>query len=183
MEWKQALRRRLTACTDSKKSEQERKDEEMELFTKYYMEWKGGRKNVNTSYMNIPRFYYRLPAEDEVLLQKLREESRAVFLQRKSRELLDNEELQNLWFLLDKHQTPPVIGEEAMINYENFLKVGEKAGPKCKQFFTAKVFAKLLHNDPYGRISIMQFFNYVMRKGIRKGKLDEMGGTRTAQIS
>lgn len=34
-----------------------------------------------------------------------------------------------------------------------------------RQFFTAKVFAKLLHNDPYGRISIMQFFNYVMRKG------------------
>nr|XP_014426265.1 serine/threonine-protein phosphatase 2A regulatory subunit B'' subunit gamma isoform X1 [Pelodiscus sinensis] len=165
MAWKQALRGRLAACTGSaKKSEQELKDEEMDLFTKYYMEWKGGRKSVNTSYMNIPRFYYRLPAEDEVLLQKLREESRAVFLQRKSRELLDNEELQNLWFLLDKHQTPPMVGEEAMINYDSFLKVGEKAGPKCKQFFTAKVFAKLLHNDPYGRISIMQFFNYVMRK-------------------
>ncbi|ERE72541.1 serine/threonine-protein phosphatase 2A regulatory subunit B'' subunit gamma [Cricetulus griseus] len=136
----------------------------MDLFTKYYSEWKGGRKNTNEFYKTIPRFYYRLPAEDEVLLQKLREESRAVFLQRKSRELLDNEELQNLWFLLDKHQIPPVIGEEAMINYENFLKVGEKAGPKCKQFFTAKVFAKLLHTDSYGRISIMQFFNYVMRK-------------------
>ncbi|MGH0182198.1 UNVERIFIED_CONTAM: hypothetical protein FKN15_008475 [Acipenser sinensis] len=84
----------------------------------------------------------------------------------KSRELLDNEELQNLWFLLDKHQTPPMIGEEAMINYDNFLKVGEKAGAKCMQFFTARVFAKLLHSDPYGRISIMQFFNYVMRKGL-----------------
>lgn len=34
-------------------------------------------------------------------------------------------------------------------------------------FFTARVYAKLLHNDPYGRISIMQFFNYVMRKGER----------------
>ncbi|XP_072720407.1 serine/threonine-protein phosphatase 2A regulatory subunit B'' subunit gamma isoform X2 [Ciconia boyciana] len=164
MDWKRSLRDRLAARRAPKKSEQELKDEEMELFTKYYMEWKGGRKSVNTSYTNIPRFYYRLPAEDEVLLQKLREESRAVFLQRKSRELLDNEELQNLWFLLDKHQTSPMIGEEAMINYENFLKVGEKAGPKCKQFFTAKIFAKLLHNDPYGRISIMQFFNYVMRK-------------------
>ncbi|XP_051476599.1 serine/threonine-protein phosphatase 2A regulatory subunit B'' subunit gamma isoform X2 [Apus apus] len=164
MDWEGSLRGRLAARRAPKKSEQELKDEEMDLFTKYYMEWKGGRKSGNTSYTNIPRFYYRLPAEDEVLLQKLREESRAVFLQRKSRELLDNEELQNLWFLLDKHQTPPMIGEEAMINYENFLKVGEKAGTKCKQFFTAKIFAKLLHNDPYGRISIMQFFNYVMRK-------------------
>ncbi|XP_051002191.1 serine/threonine-protein phosphatase 2A regulatory subunit B'' subunit gamma isoform X2 [Acomys russatus] len=167
MDWKDVLRRRLASPnTDPKrkKSEQELKDEEMDLFTKYYSEWKGGRKNTNEFYKTIPRFYYRLPAEDEVLLQKLREESRAVFLQRKSRELLDNEELQNLWFLLDKHQIPPMIGEEAMINYENFLKVGEKAGPKCKQFFTAKVFAKLLHTDSYGRISIMQFFNYVMRK-------------------
>ncbi|XP_074680724.1 serine/threonine-protein phosphatase 2A regulatory subunit B'' subunit gamma isoform X2 [Strix aluco] len=164
MDWKRSLRGRLAARRAPKKSEQELKDEEMELFTKYYMEWKGGRKSGNTSYTNIPRFYYRLPAEDEILLQKLREESRAVFLQRKSRELLDNEELQNLWFLLDKHQTSPMVGEEAMINYENFLKVGEKAGSKCKQFFTAKIFAKLLHNDPYGRISIMQFFNYVMRK-------------------
>uniref|UniRef100_A0A8C4L284 Serine/threonine-protein phosphatase 2A regulatory subunit B'' subunit gamma n=1 Tax=Equus asinus TaxID=9793 RepID=A0A8C4L284_EQUAS len=167
MDWKEVLRRRLAAPDagpQKKKSEQELKEEEMDLFTKYYSEWKGGRKNTNEFYKTIPRFYYRLPAEDEVLLQKLREESRAVFLQRKSRELLDNEELQNLWFLLDKHQTPPMIGEEAMINYENFLKVGEKAGPKCKQFFTAKVFAKLLHTDSYGRISIMQFFNYVMRK-------------------
>ncbi|XP_007473311.1 serine/threonine-protein phosphatase 2A regulatory subunit B'' subunit gamma isoform X3 [Monodelphis domestica] len=163
MDWRMVLRRRL-AAPNSKKNEKELKDEEMDLFTKYYTEWKGGRKNANAFYKSIPRFYYRLPAEDEVLLQKLREESRAVFLQRKSRELLDNEELQNLWFLLDKHQTPPMIGEEAMINYENFLKVGEKAGPKCKQFFMAKVFAKLLHTDPYGRISIMQFFNYVMRK-------------------
>ncbi|XP_008572087.1 PREDICTED: serine/threonine-protein phosphatase 2A regulatory subunit B'' subunit gamma isoform X3 [Galeopterus variegatus] len=165
MDWKGVLRRRLASPNTEKKNEQELKDEEMDLFTKYYSEWKGGGKNSNEFYKTIPRFYYRLPAEDEVLLQKLREESRAVFLQRKSRELLDNEELQNLWFLLDKHQTPPMIGEEAMINYENFLKVGEKAGPKCKQFFTAKVFAKLLHTDSYGRISIMQFFNYVMRKG------------------
>lgn len=34
-----------------------------------------------------------------------------------------------------------------------------------RNFFTARVYAKLLHNDPYGRISNMQFFNYVMRKG------------------
>uniref|UniRef100_A0A8C6QQZ2 Uncharacterized protein n=1 Tax=Nannospalax galili TaxID=1026970 RepID=A0A8C6QQZ2_NANGA len=93
MDWKEALRRRL-AMPDTDPDEQELKDEEMDLFTKYYSEWKGGRKTTNELYRSIPRFYYRLWAEDEVLLQKLREESRAVFLQRKSRELLDNEELQ-----------------------------------------------------------------------------------------
>lgn len=40
--------------------------------------------------------------------------------------------LQNLWFLLDKHQVLPTTGDEAMISYESFLKVGEKAGAKCK---------------------------------------------------
>jgi serine/threonine-protein phosphatase 2A regulatory subunit B'' len=43
-----------------KKSEQELKDEEMGLFTKYYSEWKGGRRNTNEFYKTIPRFYYRV---------------------------------------------------------------------------------------------------------------------------
>lgn len=47
--------------------------------------------DFNADFDHIP---LQLPADDEVLLNKLREESRAVFLQRKSRELLDNEELQ-----------------------------------------------------------------------------------------
>ena len=51
-----------------------------------------------------------------------------------------------------------------MITFEDFTKVAEKAGEKCKPFFSPSVFAKLYQNDPYGRISIMNFFNYVMRK-------------------
>ena len=34
----------------------------------------------------------------------------------------------------------------------------------CRPYFKASVFAKLLGSDPYGRISVMQFFNYIMRK-------------------
>ena len=36
--------------------------------------------------------------------------------------------------------------------------------PLPRTFFHASVFCKLLQTDPFGRISIMQFFNYVMRK-------------------
>ncbi|KAG1697885.1 Serine/threonine-protein phosphatase 2A regulatory subunit B'' subunit gamma [Nymphon striatum] len=113
---------------------------------------------------NIPRFYFKLPSEDEFVRQKLREEARAVFLQRKSKELLDNDELMSLWVQLDKNHTPPVIGEELMINYSDFLKVADEIGEKCRQYFTPKIYAKLLDKDPYGRISVMRFFNYVMRK-------------------
>lgn len=53
----------------------------------------------------VPRFYWKLPSEEDVLRQKLREEARSTFLQRMSRQLLDNSELKALWLLLDQHQT------------------------------------------------------------------------------
>lgn len=137
------------------------------LFEKYYTEWKGlSKKPSNSNAFNtIPRFYNKLPSDDDQLQLKLREESRSLFLQRKNQELLDNEELKNLWILLEKHQSPPNIGgDEQMINYDDFLNVAELAGEKCKQYFLPSTFCKLLQNDPYGRISIMNFFNYVMRK-------------------
>lgn len=87
-----------------------------------------------------------------------------MFLQRKSRELVDNEELQKLWFLLEEHKVGQMVGDENMINFENFQKVAESAGEKCAVFFTAVTFFKLYQGDFEGRISIMQFFNYVMRK-------------------
>ncbi|XP_076063118.1 serine/threonine-protein phosphatase 2A regulatory subunit B'' subunit gamma isoform X2 [Oratosquilla oratoria] len=157
-------------CTSSsgKSSVQNSDEEEVEkLFEKYYCEWKGIKPEEANPFRNvIPKFYQKLPAEDDQLLQKLREESRAVFLQRRSRELLDNDELKNLWILLDKHQSSPNLGgcDEQMVNYEDFLKVAKQAGPKCKHYFQPSTFCKLLQNDPYGRISIMNFFNYVMRK-------------------
>lgn len=41
------------------RTEEERKAEETELFTKYYTEWKGGGGR-DSSYKTIPRFYYRV---------------------------------------------------------------------------------------------------------------------------
>ncbi|PIK41334.1 putative serine/threonine-protein phosphatase 2A regulatory subunit B'' subunit gamma [Apostichopus japonicus] len=124
----------------STEDEETKKAKEMEIFTRRYVEMKRPDTSGNDqSYGVIPKFYYKLPGEDEVLLQKLREESR---------------------------QTPhtTLVGEDQMINYEDFLKVAAASGTKCKPFFSATVFSKLLQNDPYGRISIMHFFNYVMRK-------------------
>ena len=142
----------------------------------------------------IPTFFRALPPEDDVLRQKLREEARAEFLQRRSKALLDNEELKRLWTLLDSNATPPSsaapatvgvskepapssspsaesgggggsgAGGEQMIGYEEYKKVSRLAGEKCRPFFTAMVFAKLQQGDPHGRVSVMALFNYVMRK-------------------
>ncbi|XP_054707643.1 serine/threonine-protein phosphatase 2A regulatory subunit B'' subunit gamma-like [Uloborus diversus] len=128
---------------------------------KLYSEWKG-LNNADGS--SIPRFYFKIPFEEDSLQQKLREEARAVFLERKNRELLDNEDLKDLWMLLEQNQSPPFTTEDHMINYLDFKKVASKCDDKFRPYFSAKIFAKLLQNDPNGRISIRHFFNYVMRK-------------------
>ncbi|XP_023225423.1 serine/threonine-protein phosphatase 2A regulatory subunit B'' subunit gamma-like isoform X2 [Centruroides sculpturatus] len=50
-----------------------------EEFQKLYIEWKGLKEEPN----GIPRFYYKIPAEDNILLLKLREESRNCAIARK----------------------------------------------------------------------------------------------------
>ena len=46
------------------------------FFCRYYLEWGGGKKR-DPSYDSIPCFYTPLPPEQDIILQKLREESRA----------------------------------------------------------------------------------------------------------
>ncbi|CAG0883280.1 unnamed protein product [Darwinula stevensoni] len=138
-------------------------EEEMRLFHEL-MHDKDKESGGDVAKTTIPTFYKKLPAEDELLQQKLREESRALFLQERSRKLLDNDDIKDLWLLLDKHHTPPDTGDEQMIQYGDYKKVAEKCNPKCKQYFTASLFAKLQNGDPYGRVSIMALFNYIMRK-------------------
>lgn len=80
----------------------------------------------------IPRFYYKLPRSNDTLAQKLREEARTLFLQKRSRELLDNNELKALWNILQKNYTPPSINNEHFINYDDFLRVVRISGDKFK---------------------------------------------------
>lgn len=75
--------------------------------------------------------YFQPPDEDQVIPQKFRAEARfvlinimvistlnhthmhrAAFLQRKSAELMDNDDLQKLWGLLEDKHTPPLGGDE-----------------------------------------------------------------------
>uniref|UniRef100_A0A914VDD5 Serine/threonine-protein phosphatase 2A regulatory subunit B'' subunit gamma n=1 Tax=Plectus sambesii TaxID=2011161 RepID=A0A914VDD5_9BILA len=115
----------------------------------------------------LPRFYDPPPADDDAgsdLRQKLREEARSRFLHRKSKELLENNELKEIWALLETHHTTPVLDNEKMIGYEDFKKVATKVPEKARQFFSATVFGKLQQRDPYGRVPIVTVFNYAMRK-------------------
>ncbi|PZC72255.1 hypothetical protein B5X24_HaOG211668 [Helicoverpa armigera] len=55
---------------------------EVDTFKQLYKPKLAGNEQ---SYKNIPKFYFKLPRPDDTLAQKLREETRAQFLQKKSK--------------------------------------------------------------------------------------------------
>nr|XP_023017947.1 serine/threonine-protein phosphatase 2A regulatory subunit B'' subunit gamma-like [Leptinotarsa decemlineata] len=157
MDLKEILKQKLEK-TASQISSSENEQMEEKYFKQYLAEWKITKAPPERG---IPKFFNKLPKENEPLRSKLREESRSNLLKRRSSELLDNNELKELWTLLDQNQS---FSEEQLITYSDFQKVANSVGPKVKPYFTPIVFAKLQQGDPHGRVSIMSLFNYVMRK-------------------
>jgi len=118
---------------------------------------------------SIPEFYRSQPVEDEPIAFKLREEARAMFLQIKTNELLDNDELTFLWSVLETNLINQLDQKDQRINYRTFRKAARELqtqvnAEKLERFFTPVTFLKIYVDDPYGRISITAFFNYVMKK-------------------
>ncbi|KAL1501513.1 hypothetical protein ABEB36_006820 [Hypothenemus hampei] len=157
MDIKTLLRRKIEKldASNAVTSNESQKLEERE-FEQLLKEW-GKTSDSRT----IPKFYNKIPGEDEPLRQKLREESRSNLLKRKSQSLLDREELNNLWVQLDNNQT----SEEHLITYADFQRVAQMASSKVKSYLKPSVFAKLQQGDHQGKISTISLFNYVMRKG------------------
>ncbi|BHF81181.1 Serine/threonine-protein phosphatase 2A regulatory subunit B'' subunit gamma [Sparganum proliferum] len=104
-----------------------------------------------------------VPGENEILAQKLREEARAVLLERKSLDLLDNDELAVLWNVLEKHKSAPADDGNSYLTYQQFCNAAKEASPKAQRYFTATIFGKLVHGDKLSRVNILSFFNYVMK--------------------
>mmetsp|Transcript_4917 Transcript_4917/g.9207 ORF Transcript_4917/g.9207 Transcript_4917/m.9207 type:complete len:382 (-) Transcript_4917:79-1224(-) len=96
------------------------------------------------------------------MYMKLRQEARTRFLHNKSAEILDKEDLELLWRLLRESISFPEDGSER-INYDQFCSVALQLPPKCRQFFQPSVFLKC-DRDEYGRIEIVPFFHYIVRK-------------------
>lgn len=105
---------------------------EDQLFQKYSEKLNRKSKNIPASFKAIPQFYFKLPKNSDSLMQKLREESRTLFLQKRSRELLDNGELKELWSILEKNYTKPLIGDEQFINYDDYKTVVLIVSEKCR---------------------------------------------------
>ncbi|CDW90293.1 serine threonine-protein phosphatase 2a regulatory subunit b subunit gamma [Stylonychia lemnae] len=131
-------------------------------FLKLLEEEKQLEEEKNPTYKNIPRFFYKKPNNEQSLYYRVRQEARTRFLQNKTAEVLDKEDLEQLWYLLKEHISLPEDNTER-INYDQFVYVSSLLPPKCRQFFTSSTFLKF-ERDEYGRIEIVPFFHYVVRK-------------------
>ncbi|CAF0972295.1 unnamed protein product [Adineta ricciae] len=156
-------------------------EDELDLFTKYLKQERdvthsdapiSPRKldthnDVTKAYSQqhmptIPQFYEHIP--NDPLGKKLREEARALFLHRKSQEIVNSDEVHSLLGLLEENASPPLDPESPKINYDDFMRVVRKSSPDIANLFPPTIFADLYHNDPYGRVRILDLYQYTMRK-------------------
>ncbi|XP_017847464.1 serine/threonine-protein phosphatase 2A regulatory subunit B'' subunit gamma isoform X2 [Drosophila busckii] len=118
------------------------------------------------SFAHIPKFFTPPPPPDDKLRHLLRREAHALFLQQKSDELLNNEELVELWQQLELHVSGTTAKQQQLIDFENYCKLQSVISAKSRKYLTAELFAQLLSNSPYlGCIEILSIYNYTMRKG------------------
>lgn len=86
-------------------------------FLKLLEDEKRLEEEKNPTYKNIPRFFYKKPNNENSLYFRVRQEARTRFLQNKTAEVLDKEDLEQLWYLLKEHVSLPDDGTER-INYD-----------------------------------------------------------------
>lgn len=125
------------------------------------------------SLKSIPRFYERKPSPHDdtgSLREDVMKLARMQLLHRKSsEELLDEEDLHGISALLkDRAKEWVSDGKKdvEVIDYDGFASIREelvKKGDRFKKFFTPLIFMKF-PRDQNGRIAILPFFTYIVRK-------------------
>ena len=128
------LKARLKAVNSNALTKKLSMDEEETLFEQEYLKMKGNSHKCGNSFDVIPQFHKVLPGEEDVLQQKLR----AQFLQRKSKLLLDNAELKELWVILDSHTSGAPVGEDQMMDWDQYCVVRSLVSDKCREYFKSQ---------------------------------------------
>ncbi|KAK9808769.1 hypothetical protein WJX72_003243 [[Myrmecia] bisecta] len=115
----------------------------------------------------IPTFF-RGREDPDAISSKVYREARLRALGMRSQQLLDNSQLEQIWYLLQRHiSTQKDAAGEDRINYDEFCQAAtacrETFGACVDQYFKASTFLRF-ERDSSGAISILAFFNYMMRR-------------------
>ncbi|CAD8060591.1 unnamed protein product [Paramecium primaurelia] len=155
----------LKKFVDSKqqRTAQEIDDETDQQFLDYIEQARKKEQEEDPSYKKIPKFFQKASVTNENQLSfRVRQEARTRFLNHKTGEILDKEDLEKLWTELKNNISPPDDKKER-INYNSFLTIASLLPIKCRHFFSASTFLKF-DRDEYGRIDIVAFFHSIVRK-------------------
>ena len=163
--WMDLLRRYVSKAP--KKSQKEQEEETTKIFLDILDE---DEKKKDAGNINIPRFFYKKPTNFSDIFLSIKAEAKQKFLILKSYDLPTKKNLQELWASLKENISPPKDSTER-INYKDFKIVAEK-NPIFSDYFKPSVFLKF-DKDKYGRIELLSFFHYVVRKNsIEENKIN-----------
>ena len=164
--WTNLLQHNIT--TGKQKSTKEQEEEATKLFMDIVNEEK---ERESKEAGNIPRFFYKKPTNfNNDMYLSVKSEAKQKYLILKSYDLPQKKNLKDLWLLLKENISPPKDGNER-INYRDFKKISKNI-PYFKDYFRASLFLRF-DRDKHGRIEILTFFHYVVRKNnIQENKIN-----------
>eukprot|EP00906_Rhabdomonas_costata_P022844 RCo032900 len=180
----QALRRyvdsRLTAASSSTAEYNE--EEDIQRHLKIIQEEENAKRaalETHPSYKSVPRFYH--PSGPDSLRAKWKAEARKELLNRKSEKLWDANILHLLWRLLQEHcYTPPEATDKegGTMDFLVYDKVRKALIREWNETARKATDGNLIDKDPFltslsfyrlpkderGRVPILTYFNYVLKK-------------------
>ena len=163
--WMDLLKRYISKAP--KKSQKQQEEETTKLFLDILREDKQKEENQKSK---IPRFFFKKPTNFSDIYLSVKAEAKQKFLILKSYDLPQRKNLKDLWTCLKENKSPPQDNTER-INYKDFQIVGEK-NPMFSDYFKPSTFLKF-DKDKYGRIEVLSFFHYVVRKNsIEENKIN-----------
>jgi len=115
---------------------------------------------AQASYAVIPRFFVPKRKHESKFRATIHKEGKALYLQKKAEQLLDEKELNSLWELMADYGD--LSGMSAKINYDHFCQIENAATERCKAYLTTATFLKL-PRDEFGRISATALFTYISK--------------------
>ncbi|KAJ1334431.1 hypothetical protein BSLG_007586 [Batrachochytrium salamandrivorans] len=112
----------------------------------------------------LPRFYFKKPAErGSIVGLELQRTLLEVIQSTHEQAVFSSDELDVLWKCLCSHSTAQSDGESQRASFLQYLATKEDLGSKYEQYFKPSLFFRFSRDDQ-GRIDILQFFNFVLRK-------------------
>ncbi|GAV01592.1 hypothetical protein RvY_12280 [Ramazzottius varieornatus] len=140
---------------------------ESRLTRDYYEKWKN-TPDV-TSSTQVPTFYRRVTPNDQDLHFRLIEEARGMTLSRINARILDNDEIQEIWNLLQQHARNAIFGteEKQCLTYQNYSAMRRASSLKVQAYLRPTVFLSLISNtDTEGPdlVKVADLFNFLVRK-------------------